>query len=70
MSDYIEWEGGSPCPVSDGTIVSVQFKTLPDNPSKPQRADFFPSSLWQHIGSGLDIIGYKVVENAVSQTLN
>lgn len=68
--EYIEWLGGEICPLAEGTIVSVVFRGAPDLPSRPMMVNFLPASLWQHIGSGLDVVGYRIVEAPSAKTLN
>jgi hypothetical protein len=60
MSDWIEWNGGE-CPVDDGTMVYVMFKSDDEGSINPEAAHLFR---WSHGGGFGDIIAYRLAEPA------
>lgn len=52
---WIEWGGGE-CPVGDGTLIGVKYRSgyaVPD--CEPELQD------WEHSGFATDIIAYRIV---------
>ena len=57
---WIEWSGGE-CPVADGVKVDIRFR----NGDEIESLNGFLSR-WNHIGSGVDIIAYRICEQELS----
>ena len=57
---WIDWDGGGPCPVADGTTVEVKFR---DNETRGPYKNA-QQGRWGHDGGGGDIVAYRVLRSA------
>lgn len=56
MSDWIEWKGGE-CPVAPTTLVNIRLRADPECDDGPCPAG---GLWWDHDGSNVDIIAYRL----------
>lgn len=66
---WIPWAGGE-CPVANGTLVDVRYRSgrenyeLPANEIDDRFSNDASYCFWHHDGMGNDIVAYRVVKEA------